>query len=348
MSKVNFVIIGYGGMGYYHKEHLMPSEREKIDLIGVYDIKTERRNLAFKEGLKVYKSFEAVLEDDEVDALLIATPNNSHKDLSIRGLKAGKHVICEKPVSLNVKELDEILTVAKETGNTFMVHQNRRWDPDYLIIRDLYRSKQIGEIFQIETRVHGANGIPGDWRHLKEQGGGMLLDWGVHLLDQLLWLVDSPIKNVQMDLSYVLGDEVDDGFVSFITFENGLRVLVEVGTSNFVKLPRWYVKGLKGTARIDDWDLSGEIVKSVDQPIEEVLEPVQAGVGLTKTMAPPSEKATKKMSIKEPAVEYESFYANTYDVIRNHAEPIVKNEEVRTVLSLIEHMFMIGKKNEPL
>ena len=78
--------------------------------------------------------------------MLIATPNDLHKDLSIAALRAGKHVVCEKPVALNTAELDEIVAVAKETGNTFMVHQNRRWDPDFLIVRDLYRNRQIGDL----------------------------------------------------------------------------------------------------------------------------------------------------------------------------------------------------------
>ena len=232
MSAVNFVVIGYGGMGSYHVHTLMPAENEKIKVLGVYDILAERHQAAVDQGLRAYDSFEAVLADDNVDAVLIATPNDVHKDLAISALRAGKHVVCEKPVAMNVAELDDILAVAKETGQTFMVHQNRRWDPDFLIVRDLYLNKQIGEVFQIESRVQGANGIPGDWRHLQQHGGGMLLDWGVHLLDQLLWLVKSPIKKVSVDFSYILGDEVDDGFISYITFENGVKALVEVGTTN--------------------------------------------------------------------------------------------------------------------
>src|SRR5699024_4915381 len=154
----------------------------------------------------------------------IATPNDSHKDLSIKALQAGKHVVCEKPVTMNTQEFDEIIEVAREENKVFMVHQNRRWDPDFLLVRDLFEKRIVGDIFQIESRVHGANGIPGDWRHTKEQGGGMLLDWGVHLLDQLLWLIDSPIVDVKVDMSYILGNEVDDGFLVYITFENGIRV----------------------------------------------------------------------------------------------------------------------------
>lgn len=339
MKKINFVIVGYGGMGSYHANTLMPTEKEKINVYGAYDVLPERQAAAKEAGLKTYASYADVLADTDVEAVLIATPNDSHKDLAIAALKAGKHVLCEKPVMMNVVEFDEVLEVAKETGQTFMVHQNRRWDPDFLIIRKIYQDRPIGEIFQLESRVQGANGIPGDWRHLKEHGGGMLLDWGVHLLDQILWLVDSPVKDFFVDFSQILGDPVDDGFISYLTFENGVRALVEVGTTNYTKLPRWYVKGLEGTAKIDDWDCQGEMIRATRAENVSAPTPIQAGVGLTKTMAPPSEEAMEKIDLPTATAEYQPFYANLYEVIREEATPIVKNSEVRQVLALIDEMF---------
>lgn len=344
---MKLVVIGYGGMGSYHVETIIPSENKNINVVGIYDIDPERQKVAKEKGLTVYPSFEDVLQDTSVDAVLIATPNDTHKNLAISSLKAGKHVVCEKPVAMNVEELDEITSVAKETGKTFMVHQNRRWDPDFLTIRELYNNKEIGDIFQIESRVQGANGIPGDWRHLKQHGGGMVLDWGVHLFDQMLFLVDSPIQSLSVDLSYILGDEVDDGFIVYITFQNGLRSLIEVGTTNYVTLPRWYVKGINGTARIDDWDMSGKIIASTNNNEIDAPSPIQAGVGLTKTMAPPSEKAVKQLEFPEGKAEYVHFYQNFEEVVDGKAQPIVKNSEVRRVMQLIEKIFDTVNTTQP-
>ena len=339
MTAIKFVIIGYGGMGSYHKKELMPSEL--VQVVGVYDIAQTAQDSAREAGLKVYESLERVLADETVEAVLIATPNDAHKTIAIAALHAGKHVICEKPVAMNVAELDAILKVAKETGNTFMVHQNRRWDPDFLVIRDLYQTGQIGDLFQIESRVHGANGIPGDWREQAKHGGGMLLDWGVHLIDQLLWLIDSPIKQMSADFSYILGNEVDDGFILYLTFENGIRALIEVGTTNYSQLPRWYVKGLNGAAKIENWDLSGELVVATNKADVIAPKPIKAGVGLTKTMAPPSEEATVKYAIDPIPADFVPFYQNVFDVMRHGAQPIVKNEQVRKVLQLIDDVFAL-------
>lgn len=347
MKKLNFVVIGFGGMGSYHARDLI-GKNKFVATYGVYDIAEDKQNGATSEKFKTFKSYEAVLADDAVDAVLIATPNDSHKRLAIQALKAGKHVVCEKPVTMNVAEFDDILKVVEETGKVFMVHQNRRWDEDFLIIRELYRNHQIGELFQIESRVHGANGIPGDWRHLKKYGGGMLLDWGVHLLDQLLFMMDSPVKSVYADLSYVLGDEVDDGFVAYLTFANGEKAQVEVGTSNFIKLPRWYVKGTKGTGIVCDWDLSGELVLQKETEEKVAPTPIRAGQGLTKTMAPPSEEMIITGELPEGKADFPEFYENFYHVVAGVQESVVKNEEVREVLVLIEKIFESAEKNQVL
>ena len=342
MKQLQFAIIGYGGMGSYHATTIMPQSQELVAIKGVYDLLSERNEAAKADGFFAYGSLQELLADEKIEAVLIATPNDSHKDLAIAALKAGKHVVCEKPVAMNTAELDEILAVAESVEKVFMVHQNRRWDPDFLLIRKLYQEKPLGDLFQIESRVQGANGIPGDWRHLKKHGGGMLLDWGVHLFDQLLFLIDSPIKYIHTDLSYILGDEVDDGFHSYLTFENGVKVIIEVGTTNYVTLPRWYVKGLNGTAKISDWALNGEIMRRTQQEIA-APKPIQAGVGLTKTMAPPQEEATEKLAFPKVESPYPSFYANFYDVVVHNATPIVKNSEVRRVLSLLESILAAGK-----
>ena len=337
MKTLTIAVIGYGGMGSYHVEHLL-SQSEGFQLAGIMDSAIERQRAAKEKGLHVYEDQAAVFADEAVDLVLIATPNDSHKTIAIAAMTAGKHVICEKPATITAEDLKDILAVSDQTGRHFIVHQNRRWDPDFLIVKELYEKKEIGEVFQIESRVQGANGIPGDWRHEKAHGGGMLLDWGVHLFDQLLWLIDRPIESVHTELSYVLGHEVDDGFTTFLTFAEGVKVIVEVGTTNYTKLPRWYVKGTKGTAKIIDWDLSGDVIVAKESETIEAPTPIKAGVGLTKTMAPPSEEATEVRALPTGAVMEESFYDNVYHVLTRGDLPIVQNTEVLTVARLMDQI----------
>lgn len=345
-TKKAIVIVGYGGMGSYHAKLI--KDNEFLEVTGTYDILEERRKVSQQEGYPAYESYEQVLNDEAVDVILIATPNDVHKDLALEAFKAGKHVICEKPVTLSVGDFKEMVAAADAAGRVLMVHQNRRWDEDFLTIKQMYNEKTIGDLFRIESRVHGANGIPGDWRHLEAHGGGMLLDWGVHLLDQILHMVDSRMTSLSSRLSFILGDEVDDGFESVIQFENGVSVLLEVGTTNFITLPRWYVKGTEGTGVIEDWSLNGRIVTRNQDAVKVEPKPIQAGVGLTKTMAPPSEEATITGALPEPFRQSSSFFDNFAAVIEGQAEPIVKNEEVLRVLNLIEAVFESARTGKTL
>ncbi|MGG4092990.1 Gfo/Idh/MocA family protein [Paenibacillus lautus] len=340
------VIVGYGGMGSYHAKLI--KDNAFLEVTGTYDILEERREVSKQDGYPAYESYEQVLNDTAVDVVLIATPNDVHKELALQAFKAGKHVICEKPVTLSVSDFKEMVAAADAAGRVLMVHQNRRWDEDFLTIKQMYNEKTIGDLFRIESRVHGANGIPGDWRHLEAHGGGMLLDWGVHLLDQVLFMVDSRITSLSSRLSFILGDEVDDGFESVIEFENGVSVLIEVGTTNFITLPRWYVKGTEGTGIIEDWSLNGRVVTRNQDAVKVEPKPIQAGVGLTKTMAPPSEEATITGALPEPYRQSSSFFDNFAAVIQGEAEPIVKNEEVLRVLNLIEAVFESARTGETL
>ena len=107
----------------------------------------------------------------------------------------------------------------------------------------------------------GSRGIPGDWRAEKRYGGGMMLDWGVHIIDQILIMYKTPVKQVYAKMHHVRYDEVDDGFNLILTFNDNLNVKLDVYTCSFISLPRWFVYGDKGTMIIEDWKLNGRIVR---------------------------------------------------------------------------------------
>ena len=161
-NKVVYGLIGYGGMGRWHTEIL--SNVPEAVIGGIYDIKEEKREEAKEKGFFVYETEEAMLADPDIDVVLIATPNDCHKPIAIRAMHAGKNVISEKPVTLSSADLLEMENAAKETGKLLTVHQNRRWDDDFLIIKKLVEEQKLGHVFRIESRVHGSRGIPGDWK----------------------------------------------------------------------------------------------------------------------------------------------------------------------------------------
>lgn len=340
-------IIGYGGMAHWHKERI--EEIDGLELAGIWDIKPEVREKAEKEErVRVYKSQQDLLAQKEIDLVLVATPNDFHKPIAIEAMYAGKHVVCEKPVALSSEELSDMMKVSKETGMFLTVHQNRRWDEDYLTICKILEERTLGEVFRIESKVHGSHGIPGDWRQEKKQGGGMVLDWGVHLLDQILQMKkDVKLKQVYAWLTNVTNQVVDDGFTALLTFEDNLQVVVEVGTSNFVSMPRWYVLGSDGTAVINDWHLNGEIVSAKGKSKEDVV-PVKTAAGLTKTMAPRRKDTIQHEALPTVESDIHEFYQNVMAVIEGKEESRIKLEEVMQVMRLMEAIFQSAEEHRAI
>lgn len=341
--KKKLAIVGYGGQGAWHANHALSSD--VISLSGIYDI-SEKRVLAAKSlGIYTYPSFEELLADPDVDIVLCATPNDSHKEIVIRALLAGKNVVCEKPVALSVSDFDEMVEAAKRLGKCFTVHQNRRWDVDFLAMKSIADSGEIGEVINIESRIHGSRGIPSDWRCKKEYGGGMVLDWGVHLIDQILQIIPEKITSVYCELNHITTNEVDDGFNLHLGFEGGKRATIEVGTYNFIAMPRFYMQAKNGSAFIEDWRKNCKVARLKAWCEKEVL-PVQTAAGITKTMAPRDEITIDSYEIQRPTSDVHDFYRNFTRAIEGKEEPFVKCSEVRRVLLVMENAFKSGELHE--
>ena len=340
----NLAIIGFGGMGSFHYKKLL--KEQEIVCTGVWDIKSERREYAAGLGLHVYSGLEDLLADDSIEIVLIATPNDVHHPIALQALAAGKHVICEKPVTLNAHLLTEMLEAADKAGKLLTVHQNRRWDRGYRIVHQILGEGILGETYRIESRVHGAHGIPGDWRQDPKQGGGMVYDWGIHLLDQAVMLFpEAKITSVYATLNHVTNTETDDGFFIDLLFDNGVHYIVEVGTSHFITLPRWMVLGRDGTLMLDNWGLEGKIVCAHGEDDKDVV-PVVTAAGLTKTMAPRREDTIKTLDIPDIWPDLGEYYRNITAVLEGRESPLVTPAQMLRVMRLIQAVFASARTGE--
>lgn len=339
----NIAVIGCGGQGGWHCTQIMNSD--VCTLAGTYDTDPKRMVAAKERGINLYDSFEAVLTDEKVDALVIAVPNDDHKELVIKSFEAGKNVICEKPVEMSVAALDEMIEAANKSGKLFTVHQNRRFDVDYLAIKDLAESGEIGDVIRIESRIHGSRGIPSDWRCTKAKGGGMILDWGVHLIDQLLQIFKAKIISVNCVTTNITNTEVDDGFRLNMLFEDGKSAYVEVGTYNFIAMPRFYMQCKQGSALITDWREEAQVALMTAWNEKDVL-PVQTAAGITKTMAPRDEITLKQYKKPRPASDVHDFYRNFCKALDGKADIMVTHPQVRRVMQVMEAAFESAEKGQ--
>ena len=241
---------------------------------------------------------------------------------------------------MNAAELEEIMAVARETGKLFSIHQNRRWDKDYRIVKEILDSGVIGKPYFIESRVQGSRGSMFGWRNHKVNGGGMLLDWGVHLIDQMMNMIDSPVVSVCAHLQKVFGSDVDDNIKVFLRFENGVSATCEMVTNCFYELPRWRVSCLDGTAVVADWSCKGKMVQlNTDAEMAWDDEIVYTEAGPTRTMAPRPKTSLKELPLPEVQTDWTDYYKNILAVLDGEAELIVKPEQALRVMKVIDLLF---------
>lgn len=344
MKKMKVAVVGYGGMGGWHTEKLLKSD--VAELAGIYDIRRERNELAESRGIHAYGSLRELLQDSEVELVTVAVPNDAHEDVVVKALNAGKNVICEKPVALSLESLNRMIEAAEKNHVHFSTHQNRRWDVDYLAMKQVHDSGELGKVINIESRIHGSRGIPSDWRGEKVHGGGMLYDWGIHLIDQMLMIFGfENVESVYCICDHITNQEVDDGFRLDLNFKNGQRATVEVGTYNFIAMPRFYMRAEKGSALITDWREEAQVVKCTHWHESEVL-PVETAAGLTKTMAPRDGITTDTYRVPKPQSDVHDYYRNFIATIRGEATQCVTYDQMRTDLRVILAAFESAKEGK--
>jgi scyllo-inositol 2-dehydrogenase (NADP+) len=332
--KIRLGIIGYGGMGKWHAEN---APRAGVEIAAVCDILEERRKESEEKGIKTYKTAEELLKDPEVNTVILTVPNYLHREMCLKAAAAGKNVITEKPAAMDVKELDEMDAACKKAGVFFTSHQNRRWDRDMLIVKKAYDEGLLGKIFSIESKLHSGNGYMHEWHIYKKYGGGMMYDWGVHLIDQILFMMpDAKVKSIYADIKNILHEEVDDYFKIIMKLDNGVTAHIELSTYILKYQPRWLAAGDKGTMIVNSFGCDGNIYRT--GKMLEKLPPqiTETEAGPTRQFAPVPPGGIITEPLPEIKTDWVDFYRNVEGVLNGREESKIKIPEVRRVLSVME------------
>lgn len=337
MKTLRLGIIGYGFMGQWHNNHA--GTLDEVEIIAVCD-NNPRQIEKVPKGIKRYSDHRELLKDRDVEWVMISVPNHLHRQIAIDAANAKKNIIVEKPCALNVKEFDEMYAAAKENGIIFTVDQNRRWDRDYSMVKKALEEERLGKIYMIKSSLYGVFGRMHDWHEYKEFGGGMLYDWGVHLIDQILDLIPGKITQICADMKCVVNKEVDDYFRILLYFESGLAAEIELGTYLLGKMPRFYVSGDKGTMVVREIKAengaiyrAGEFQKALPETVKNL------DAGPTRTFSTKAEDvvyAEPLPFINRKYSDWNDYFRNIVGVLNGTEELIVKPGQVRRVLKVME------------
>lgn len=192
-------VIGYGGAFNMGRQHLQQMQAAGMTPVAVAEVDPARLAVAAVDfpGIQTFDTVAKMLKESDVNLVVLITPHNTHAPLAIQCLKAGRHVVCEKPLAITTKEINTMIAAAKKSGVMLSTYHNRHWDGRILQALDLIKKQGvIGEVVRIECHM-GGYGQPRDWwRSSRSISGGILYDWGVHLLEYSLQLIDAPLTEV--------------------------------------------------------------------------------------------------------------------------------------------------------
>lgn len=248
MTEANVVVVGYGGWGRQCHAYLI-SQTPGLHLFGAVARKADAQARAQSdhEGIRVYDDLGDALADPNVDAVVLATPNNTHADFAVAALQAGKHVVSDKVMCLSLDECDRMIDAANVSGKVLTVFQNRRWDGDFQTVRSLIAGGDLGELRWAEMAWQGL-GAWGGWRGQAESGGGRFYDLGAHLIDQMLVLFPQKIETVYARIRHDWETtDVDSEAFIVVTFEGGGTGVCDLSSVAALSKPRFYVRGTEGT-----------------------------------------------------------------------------------------------------
>lgn len=347
MKKVKLGIVGFGFMGHCDAQMLQTFPKEEIELVAVADINPEQMKDAPAE-VETYASIDEMLEKADINTVMISTPNPSHLEMVEKSAAAKKSIICEKPAAMTVKEFDRMVQVTKESNVLFTVHQQRRWDKDYRIMKEVFDNKLVGDMYVVKSQLYGFNGNMHDWHIYPEMGGGMLYDWGVHLIDQILDMIPSEIDSLYADLRNVINEKVDDYFNIMIKFKNGITAEIELGTYYLTPKRAWFIGGNKGSALIDGFDGEGKIVRT-----KHLLENVPGKItmtaaGPTRSFGPAEPGLLIDEPLPETTASQRDYFVHFLKAFNGEEELIVKPQQVRKVLEVMEAVRLSAKTNSSI
>ncbi len=252
--------LGVGLLGYAQsvgQAHGLGIEAtEGLTLRAACDLDQRRLQQAQQDfpNLTTYDSADALASDPEVDVVFVTTPPNTHARLSLQMMAAGKHVVCEKPLALNGKETAAMAEMADIQRVHLSCHQNRRWDADYLAIKQALDEGLIGELFYLETFVGGFSHPCGYWHSHAAISGGTAYDWGAHYLDWVVSLMPERVVSVISTRQNRVWHDVTNADQERIQirFAGGQEAEFMHSDIAGVRKPKWYLLGTEG-AIVGHW-----------------------------------------------------------------------------------------------
>jgi scyllo-inositol 2-dehydrogenase (NADP+) len=283
---------------------------------------------------KQVRDLDTLLREDSVSLVVVATPNTSHCDIATSALQAGKHVVIDKPFTNTTADADRLIELARKVGRVLSVFQNRRWDGDFLTVKQILQRKLLGRLAEYESRFDRfrPNLKPGAWREQDLPGSGLLFDLGSHLIDQALVLFGHPRGIYARLLRQREEAAATDTFEVHLDYPD-VKVTLKAGSLVCEPSPRFVLYGTEGSYVKYGLDPQEEALKRGGSPSQPNWGAEVQEFWGTHTRC--DGRVTREKYPTLPG-RYPDYYDNLYRAITGQEELAVKPEQAREVIRLIE------------
>lgn len=294
--------------------------------------------LADWPGVPIEPDAAALFARPDIDLVVIATPNAQHHPIAAAALEAGKHAVVDKPFTLDAGQARDLAALARRRGRLLSVYQNRRFDADYLTLRDVLTSGQLGRPVYFESHFDRFRpGVRERWREQAVPGAGLWVDLGAHLLDQAVQLFGQP-DTLQLDTAALRdGAQVEDHFHALLRYERGphapLRVVLHAATLAAHAAPRYILHGTRGSYVKHGVDPQEDALRAGDRPGADDwgIDPVP---GELKVMA--IENWVRESTVPNRRGNYVDYYAAVRDAILGIGPNPVPPEQAVALMELLD------------
>ncbi|HNS32759.1 MAG TPA: Gfo/Idh/MocA family oxidoreductase [bacterium] len=345
MRKIKAGVAGYGRSGRGHHCNSLLKLPEKYEIVALCEPNDERRNDAEKNlKCRVYKDFNKFLKDSETELVSIATPSYMHTKHTVAALKAGKNVVCEKPLSDNVADVDEMIRTAKKHRKIFAPFQNRRHDPLFLKIKEIVDSGKLGEIVEIKITWHDF-GRRWDWQTLRKFKGGTLNNSCPHIIDQgMQFMPENDTYKILCQLKKTLtcGDADDHVKIVIEGKKSALLDMEVTSSAAYGQEEKYLVMGTKGGLKANLSEVWWKYCKPETLPRRTLP---RIAISENRTYGDEEIKWKEEYwKVPEGLMSYSvKFYDSLYNTLAKGAPLYITPESARRVIWVIEQCHKIGK-----
>jgi predicted dehydrogenase len=336
-APVRFGMLGFGAIGLEHAAAV--ARTEGLALAAVCDTDETRLEAAraVAPDVRAHEAAESLLEDDAVDLVVVSTPPSSHARWVLRALEAGKHVVVEKPFCLTVEEADRQVTAAAERDRLLAVYQNRRWDADYLRLKQAVTSGAVGEVFHVETFVGGYQHPCNYWHSDEAVSGGAVYDWGSHYLDQLLDLLGHDVAWVSATAHKRVWHDVTnaDHTRVLLHYADGREADFTASDLAAARKPKYYVLGTRG-AVVGDWREERVLSRSAVGLLTEDRLAASDSPAALRVLVPDGAGGTSVTHLSLPPAPTDPFHREVADALLSGAPMSVTAEGSRRGVAVMQ------------